>query len=234
MILLEQAGEVDLGRTREAWKQFVKLGDVRGQRVRPHVVRAWQRSVAGGCSPYMMKADVLSPRESSALLSQEHPLIDAARPFMAALSRAAGHERHAAMLGDRAGRVLDVLGDEASVHGPEAVQGPAPSSPRRRRGPTASEALSVRGAISNSSEPSTSSKDFTSSPAKACRSRAQEGRPWECSVSPSGASRPPSAFGMCSSARPRRSSASSSPGGCPRRPFRQGRARPSRSDCVRT
>lgn len=71
-----------------------------------------------------MKAEALSAAETERLLAREATMISAARPYMAALSRAAGSDRHAAMLGDARGLVLDVVGDRESVHGPEAVPGP--------------------------------------------------------------------------------------------------------------
>ncbi|HET9598552.1 MAG TPA: GAF domain-containing protein [Anaeromyxobacteraceae bacterium] len=71
-----------------------------------------------------MRAIELPVAERAALLQRERALIDASRPFMESLSRAAGADRHAAMLADRGCQVLDVVGDEASVRGPESVPGP--------------------------------------------------------------------------------------------------------------
>lgn len=93
-------------------------------RLRPHVLRAWQRSAAAGCDPRMSTAQSLAPVDTLVLLERESRLIAAARPYLAALSRASSGSRHAAVLADREGRVLDVVGDEASVHGPDAVPGP--------------------------------------------------------------------------------------------------------------
>lgn len=138
MILLEHAGESDLAATRRAWEELVRTGkiesrspaqsvdpsDDRRSRVRPHVLRAWLRSAAAGCDPRMPTAQSLTPVETLILLERESKLIDAARPYLAALSRASGGVRHAAMLADHGGHVLDVVGDEASIDGPEAVPGP--------------------------------------------------------------------------------------------------------------
>jgi sigma-54 dependent transcriptional regulator, acetoin dehydrogenase operon transcriptional activator AcoR len=66
----------------------------------------------------------LSPEDTAALLDRERDLIDAAKPYLRALSRAANKRCHAAMLADRDARVLHVIGDEASVSGPEQVPGP--------------------------------------------------------------------------------------------------------------
>jgi transcriptional regulator of acetoin/glycerol metabolism len=127
MILLERAGTSDSAATRAAWQEFVGTGTVgpaRSGAVRPHVLRAWQRSANAGCSPHSLTAERLGPTETLALLERERKLIEAARPYIAALSRSAGNARHAAQLADRGARVLDVVGDERSVTGPEAVPGP--------------------------------------------------------------------------------------------------------------
>lgn len=123
LILLERAGESDVDLTRAAWRRYVADGRL-DPAVRPHVARAWRRSVERGCDPHRLRADTLSASGTADLLAREAPLVSAARPFLNALSRAAGADRHAAMLADGQVRVLDVVGDQASVHGPEAVPGP--------------------------------------------------------------------------------------------------------------
>jgi len=127
LILLERAGTSDADSTRAAWREFVRAGEVSEARraaLRPHVLRAWQRSVRAGCSPHRLTAERLPAIDTLALLERERKLIEAARPYIAALSRSAGNARHAAQLADRGARVLDVVGDERSVAGPEAVPGP--------------------------------------------------------------------------------------------------------------
>lgn len=102
--------DADLSATLRAWEHFSR-GAAINDDVRPHVRAAWERSRAHGCSPHMPRADVLPPAETLALLRQESRLIEVASPFLAALSRAAGPERHAAMLGDATGRVLKIVAD---------------------------------------------------------------------------------------------------------------------------
>jgi len=121
---LVQAGHCDIASTKRAWREYVENGRSSEGLIRPHVTQAWERSKAGGCNPRLMKADLLDAEGTKRLLETEDHLIQAARPFMTTLSEAAGDHRHAAMLGDRTGRVLDILGDEASITGPEAVPGP--------------------------------------------------------------------------------------------------------------
>lgn len=100
---------------RTAWRQFVDVGMIDAARVRPPIAQAWQRSRTAGCDPYQMRADVLSPTETIALIRAENQLVEIATPFLAALSRAAGAERHAAMLGDANARVLKIVGDPETM-----------------------------------------------------------------------------------------------------------------------
>jgi sigma-54 dependent transcriptional regulator, acetoin dehydrogenase operon transcriptional activator AcoR len=100
---------------RAAWRQFVDVGTIDAARVRLSIAQAWQRSRAGGCDPYQASADVLSPADTVALIRSESRLVEIATPFLASLSRAAGQERHAAMLGDASGRVLKIVGDPETV-----------------------------------------------------------------------------------------------------------------------
>lgn len=66
----------------------------------------------------------LDEEDTEALIRRERTLIGAAQPYMRALSRAAGAERHAILLGDAVGFVLDVAGDPESLNGPDSVPGP--------------------------------------------------------------------------------------------------------------
>lgn len=100
---------------RVAWRQFIDAGAIDAASVRPPIAQAWRRSRAAGCDPHQMRADVLSPVDTIALLRSESRLIEIATPFIAALSRAAGPERHAAMLGDANGRVLKIVGDSETM-----------------------------------------------------------------------------------------------------------------------
>ncbi|HEX5684922.1 MAG TPA: hypothetical protein VFY73_12940, partial [Ideonella sp.] len=123
--MLFQAGSANLqmDSTRLAWEQFVSRGVLDPAGVRPFVAMAWQRSAAAGCDARQAKARVLSSDDTMELLKGESALIDTASPFLSALSRAAGRERHAAMLGDRHGRVLKIVGDAdtmADVNFPRA------------------------------------------------------------------------------------------------------------------
>ncbi|WP_242342765.1 sigma-54-dependent transcriptional regulator family protein [Anaeromyxobacter terrae] len=109
---------------REAWRRYVSTGAVARRLLRRSTYHAWARCHDLGASPHLLKAEALSVSDTERLLAEQREFIAAATPFMAALSRAASSDRHAAMLGDGRGVVLDVVGDEASVRGPEAVPGP--------------------------------------------------------------------------------------------------------------
>jgi len=100
---------------RVAWRQFVDEGMIDAACVRLPIAQAWQRSRMAGCNPYQVRADVLSPTETLALIRAESRLVEIATPFLAALSLAAGAERHAAMLGDASARVLKIVGDPETM-----------------------------------------------------------------------------------------------------------------------
>lgn len=108
----------------EAGRLYRSTGAIDMKLLRPHVYRAWERSHLGGADPCRPRAESLSPVDTERLLERQGRIILAAQPYMRALSRAAGGERHAAMLGNAESIILDVLGDESSIHGPERVPGP--------------------------------------------------------------------------------------------------------------
>lgn len=114
----------DLGRTFEAWYHLARAGEIQGQSLRLHVLRAWLRASENGCRPESMRLRRLSDEETLVLLDRESALIAGARPYMAALSRAAGDAPHAVVLSDCDGRVLDVVCDEHSVRSRHRVPGP--------------------------------------------------------------------------------------------------------------
>jgi hypothetical protein len=115
MLFLPETVRPEINQTRSAWEQFVTHGLLDSRQVRPFVAAAWQRSAAAGCDARQAKASVLTPADTMELLKGEAHLIEAAAPFLSALSRAAGRERHAAMLGDRHARVLKIVGDAETV-----------------------------------------------------------------------------------------------------------------------
>lgn len=108
----------------EAWQLYRGRGQISNTLLRSHVYRAWERSHIQKASPLHMKAEQLSALATERLLAEKDDLIQAARPYMQALSSAAGHEKHAAMLGDERAIVLDVLADAATLHGPDGFPGP--------------------------------------------------------------------------------------------------------------
>lgn len=110
--------------TRDVWRDYLVTQSLPEGVLREPVFRAWRRCHLAGASPLVMNAQELSHFRAKSLLQERSDLIDAARPYLQALSQAAGNERHAAMLGDDSATVLDVVGDEESVHGRERVPGP--------------------------------------------------------------------------------------------------------------
>lgn len=108
----------------EAWRRYASTGALTHELLRAPVYRAWERSHLQGANPRLPRAEALSALDTERLLQRQQAMLHAAHPFLRALSAAAGGERHAAMLSDSQAVVLQVLGDEASVHGPERVPGP--------------------------------------------------------------------------------------------------------------
>jgi transcriptional regulator of acetoin/glycerol metabolism len=70
----------------------------------------------------LARADILPALDTVALLKHESGLIKVAAPFLNALSRAAGDERHAAMLSDGSGRVLKIVADPLTLNDPNFPQ----------------------------------------------------------------------------------------------------------------
>jgi len=108
----------------QAHEQYVSSGKLSPVLLREPVFRAWERSHLQGASARRAKAIQLEPLETERLLEAEREIILAAQPYMKALSKAAGSAPHAAMLGDARAVVLDVAGDEETIHGPVSVPGP--------------------------------------------------------------------------------------------------------------
>ncbi|WP_437275098.1 hypothetical protein WME90_28040 [Sorangium sp. So ce375] len=108
----------------EAGRLYRSIGALSTEQLRPHVHRAWVRSHGGGADPRRPKAEFLSALDTERLREQHRELILAAGPYLHALSRASGDERHAIMVGDAQAVLLDIHGDEQTIHGPERVPGP--------------------------------------------------------------------------------------------------------------
>ena len=118
------ANVTDVDGAKIAHQQYVSSGKLEPELLRAPVFRAWERSHLEGASARRAKALQLDSLEKERLLEEQVAVIEAAKPYMQALSKAAGVDAHAAMLGDSRAIVLDVMGDEQSVHGPVCVPGP--------------------------------------------------------------------------------------------------------------
>ncbi len=73
-----------------------------------------------------MQARRLSAEDTVALRTNKRDIIDAAAPYLRALSMAAGAERHAAMLSDETGLVLEIVADDETAFRTEGF--PTPGS----------------------------------------------------------------------------------------------------------
>ncbi len=111
-------------RASHAHRRYLSTGALRPELLREPVFRAWERCHAQGASARQARAEHLADAEIERLLTQQRGFMVAARPYLQALAQAAAAERHAAMLSDSRGVVLDVVGDPPSVSGPERVPGP--------------------------------------------------------------------------------------------------------------
>lgn len=108
----------------EAGRRYLAKGAIPADSLRDVIYRAWERSHIQGANPQALQAEKLSLLDTQRLLEQQNPLICAARPYMKILSQAAKSDRHAVMLSEQNAIVLDVIGDEQSVKGPERVPDP--------------------------------------------------------------------------------------------------------------
>ena len=108
----------------EARRRYASIGAIPADMLRKEIYRAWERSHVQGANPHALQAEKLSGLDTERLLEQKSYLITAASSYMRLLSQAAGTERHAVMLSEENAILLDVVGDEQSVKGPEKVPGP--------------------------------------------------------------------------------------------------------------
>jgi transcriptional regulator of acetoin/glycerol metabolism len=115
MQFLSNVRHPDVGQVRAAWERYVQHQHLAPDTLRPYVLRAWDRARASGCNPRLGRADLLGEHDTRQLLAQRHELITATAPFLGALSRAAGENRHAAMLADTDGRLLCLTGDPETM-----------------------------------------------------------------------------------------------------------------------
>ncbi|OUL36606.1 phytochrome sensor protein [Nostoc sp. T09] len=107
----------------EAGRVYKSSGAIPFNLLRSPIYHAWERSHLQGANPCALQAEKLSSLDTERLVEQNSHLIAAVRPYFRLLSQAAGQDRHAVMLGDRHAIVLDMVGDEQTVNGPEAVPG---------------------------------------------------------------------------------------------------------------
>ncbi len=108
----------------DAGRKYISTGAISSEMLRQPIYHAWERSHMQGANPHLLQVEKLSSLDTERLLEKEKFLIDAARPYLRVLSQAVGRERHAVMLSDRDAIVLDLVGDEQSVRGPDSVPGP--------------------------------------------------------------------------------------------------------------
>jgi transcriptional regulator of acetoin/glycerol metabolism len=115
MLFLSNVIHPDVEQVRAVWERYVQHQELAPETLRPYVLRAWNRARASGCNPRLGRADLLGEHDTQQLLAERHELIKITAPFLGALSRAAGENRHAAMLADTDGRLLCLTGDTETM-----------------------------------------------------------------------------------------------------------------------
>ncbi|MDZ8026068.1 MAG: sigma-54-dependent Fis family transcriptional regulator [Nostoc sp. DedQUE01] len=103
----------------EAGRIYRSIGAIPPDLLRADIYRAWERSHLQGANPHTLQAESLSSLDTERLLEKHSYLINAVRPYFRILSQAAGRERHAVMLSNHEAILLDVIGDEQTIDGPE-------------------------------------------------------------------------------------------------------------------
>lgn len=104
----------------EAGRIYRSIGAIPPDLLRADIYRAWERSHLQGANPHTLQAERLSNLDTERLLEKHSYLLNAVRPYFRILSQAAGRERHAVMLSNHEAILLDVIGDEQTINGPEA------------------------------------------------------------------------------------------------------------------
>lgn len=115
----DQARSPHEGDAREAWRQYLSVGALPTDLLRPATYRAWERCHAARVDPRRPRAERLSSVDEERTVRSAAALIDAARPYMRALSIAAGEAPNATMLADPDGVVLRVVADAETGANPD-------------------------------------------------------------------------------------------------------------------
>lgn len=108
----------------EAGRLYKSMGAIPASMLRSTIYRAWERAHVQGANPYALQAEKLSSSDTEQLLTKNSDLIQVVSPYIRMLSQAAGNDRHAVMLSDNQAILLDVVGDEQTVHGTESFPKP--------------------------------------------------------------------------------------------------------------
>lgn len=105
-------------RAREAWQAYTSRGAIRKELLRSEIYRAWRRAHYNQVNPLLSGPDVLDALETERLIDAQGSLLQAAAPYLSAITTAAGSLSHAVLLATPAGIVIDRRGDAASLNGP--------------------------------------------------------------------------------------------------------------------
>lgn len=99
----------------EAGRLYRSIGAISDGLLRPDIQRAWERCHLLGADPRRLQTASLDGRDTTRLIARHASLVEAATPYLRALSQASGEHAHAAVLGDARAIVLAVVGDAQTV-----------------------------------------------------------------------------------------------------------------------
>lgn len=108
----------------EAARLYRSTGALPDKLLRPEIYQAWERSHCLGADPRRLRAETLTALDTERLAAQKAAFLTAAKPYMSALLHASGTRTHAVTLCEARAIVLDVMGDEQILKGPEPIPGP--------------------------------------------------------------------------------------------------------------
>ena len=108
----------------EARKKYLQYGRLPKSLLPEGIFQAWERSHTSRVNPKLDRAPSLSVVDAERLVQKDQSLVEAAAPYMMAISRASRGYIHAVMLGRTDGTIVSTFGDQAVVNGPGALVKP--------------------------------------------------------------------------------------------------------------
>lgn len=98
-----------------AWKQFLRDPDSDVPGIRPFILESWRRSRKFGVDPCSVKKTVLTPEALREKIDQNRLIFDTAVPFLENLYEFVKGSGFCAILSDRNGIILHLIGDQDAL-----------------------------------------------------------------------------------------------------------------------